>query len=216
LAFSLKGLILGATAAAQPGPFQAFLLSLIARGGWRRALPTAFAPLISDGPMLILVLFVLARLPPGFLSVLQAAGGLFLLWLAWGAWRSSRRGATGNGGEIVLVMGDAKTNVLKAALMNFLSPSPYLFWATVAGPILLAAWRESPLWGGAFLLSFYVALVGGMILFILVFAGAGRVEPRVNRALGIISAVALFAFGLYQLFSGLGGAGAALGRSLAN
>lgn len=208
----LQGLVLGATAAAQPGPFQAFLLSLITRGGWRSALPAAFAPLISDGPILILVVLILTRMPGWALSMLQIAGGAFLLYLAWGAWRSFRRGVDVVVDGTPVVVGDVRTNVLKAALMNFLSPSPYIFWATVAGPILVEAWRVRPAHGVAFLLGFYAALIGGLVLFIVVFAGAGRIDDRVNRALGALSAVGLFGFAVYQLVVGSSGIGAALIR----
>lgn len=205
-AYILQGLILGATAAAQPGPFQAFLLSLIARHGWRKALPAAFAPLLSDGPILLLVLLVLTRLPEWLLSAVQVAGGVFLLYLAWGAWWDFRRALRHGGApeeEAMEAQGSVAAHVGKAAVMNALSPSPYLFWATVAGPILIEAWRQSPLFGVAFLASFYVALIGGMMLFILVFAGAGKIDPRVNRALGGLSAALLLAFGLFQIGSGL-------------
>lgn len=203
LTFVLQGFLLGATAAAQPGPFQAFLLSLIARHGWRRTLPAAFAPLISDGPILVLVLLVLTRLPASLLAVIQLAGGLFLLCLAWGAWRAFRSGASADApaaDETAATRG----NVLKAALMNFLSPSPYIFWATVAGPILIEAWRETPAAGLAFLLSFYAALIGGLMLFIVIFGGASKLDARVNRSLAALSAVGLLAFGLYQLAVGIG------------
>lgn len=210
-AYLIQGFILGATAAAQPGPFQAFLLSLIARDGWRRTLPAAFAPLISDGPILVIVLLVLTRLPMGFLAGLQVVGGLFLLYLAWGAWRSIRQATRhANAPGAQAVEGPLAANVAKAATMNFLSPSPYIFWATVTGPILIEAWRLSSLFGLAFLLSFYVALIGGLALFILVFAGAGKVDSRVNAALGIISVIGLLAFGLYQLSTGIKGIGEAL------
>jgi threonine/homoserine/homoserine lactone efflux protein len=202
-AYILKGLILGATAAAQPGPFQAFLLSLIARDGWRRALPAAFAPLLSDGLILLIVFLALTRLPVWLLAVLQIAGGFFLLYLAWGAWRAFRREAAAEDATAPAIRGDVKTNVAKAALMNFLSPSPYIFWATVTGPILLEAWRQNPLFGAAFLLSFYVALIGGLMLFILIFASAGQIHPRANRALSALAAVGLSAFGLYQLINGV-------------
>jgi threonine/homoserine/homoserine lactone efflux protein len=213
-AFILQGLLLGAAAAAQPGPFQAFLLSLIARDGWRQALPAAFAPLLSDGPILLIVFLALARLPEWLLAGLQIAGGFFLLYLAWGAWRALQRDPATQD-DAPAAGGDVKTSVAKAALMNFLSPSPYIFWATVAGPILLEAWRQAPLFGAAFLMSFYVALIGGLILFVLVFAGAGNIHSRANRVLGALSAAGLLAFGFYQLFTGVSGV-AALGRSLTN
>ncbi|CUS05354.2 Lysine exporter protein (LYSE/YGGA) [Candidatus Promineifilum breve] len=205
LPYIIQGLILGATAAAQPGAFQAFLLSLLARDGWRRTLPAAFAPLLSDGPILVLVLLVLTRLPEGFLSGLRIGGGLFLLYLAWGAWRSLRQTATGSTTAQPAAPGSLRGTLTRAALMNFLSPGPYLFWATVAGPILLEAWRRSPAFGLGFLISFYVAIIGGLMVFILVFAGAGRIDPRVNRALGVVSVVGLLGFGLYQLVTGVGG-----------
>lgn len=204
MTYLLQGLLLGATAAVQPGAFQAFLLSLLAREGWRRTLPATLAPLISDGPILILVLIVLTQLPGRLLSGLQVVGGLFLLYLAWSAWRTFRRGTAIDDGEPAAIEGNVRTNILKAALMNFLNPAPYIFWATVAGPILLDAWRTNPMFGLAFLLSFYGALIGGGVLFVLIFAGAGKIEPRINRALGLVSAMALFAFGLYQLISGIG------------
>lgn len=210
LTFIIQGFVLGATAAAQPGPFQAFLLSLLARHGWRHTMPAALAPLLSDGPILVLVLLLLTRLPDGFLVGLRIAGGLFLLYLAWGAWRSLRRESIGPSPDTVPPPGSMRANLGKAALMNFLSPSPYIFWATVAGPILLAAWRRAPAFGLGFLISFYIALIGGLLLFILVFAGAGRIDPRVNRVLGALSFVGLLGFGLYQLSTGMAEMGSAL------
>lgn len=201
--YLLQGLFLGATAAAQPGPFQAFLLSLIARNGWRKTLPAAFAPLISDGPILVIVFLVLTRLPPVFLPVLQIAGGLFLFYLARGAWRTLRKQLQPDDPAFEVAPVSTRTSILKAAVMNLLSPSPYLFWATVAGPIFINAWRETPLSGLAFLLGFYTALIGGLMLFIAVFGGVGKIDPRINRGLGLVSVIALLGFGTYQLITGL-------------
>lgn len=206
--YLLQGLVLGATAAAQPGPFQAFLLSLIARDGWRRTIPAALAPLVSDGPILALVLLVLTRLPAGFIPALQIVGGLYLLYLAWGAWLSFRKGPIA--ASELAVDDSARGNILKAALMNFLSPSPYIFWATVAGPIFLEAWRQAPSQGLAFLFGFYAALVGGIALFIVAFGGASQISPRVNRGLGALSAMGLFGFATYQLITGISGVGTIL------
>ncbi len=194
-----QGLVLGAAAAAQPGPFQAFLLSIVLRDGWRRALPATFAPLISDGPIIILVLLVLTRLPPVFLSVLQIGGGVFLLYLGWSAYKGSQSTVAGK----PTAAPAATRTVGQAALMNFLSPNPYIFWATIAGPILIEGWRTSPALGLAFLAGFYVALIGGLMLLVFLFSAMGSVNPRVTRALALGSAVALVLFGLYQLGQGL-------------
>jgi threonine/homoserine/homoserine lactone efflux protein len=187
----------------QPGPFQAFLLSLVARYGWRRAMPAVLAPLISDPPIVTVVLLVLTRLPAQFLSVLRVGGGLFLLYLAWGAWQAWRAERQSDGALAEPPSGSTLRAILKASLMNALSPGPYLFWATISGPILIAGWRASPALGLSFLLGFYAALIGGMALFVLVAGLTGRIDPRLNRGLGLVSAVALLAFGLYQLTTGL-------------
>lgn len=204
LVYLTQGLLLGGTAAAQPGPFQALLLSLALSGGWRRAVPAAFAPLISDGPILLLVFLVLTQVPAWFVSVLQIGGGLFLIYLAYGAYRGLRDAVSIEPETLVAPTG----SVLKAALTNLLSPNPYIFWVTIGGPILLTAWREAPINGLAFLAGFYVALIGGLIAFALAFSAAGRIGPRVNRTLGWVSAVALLAFGLFQLARGVSGIGA--------
>jgi threonine/homoserine/homoserine lactone efflux protein len=202
LPYLLQGFVLGATAAVQPGPFQAFLLSLVARHGWRRAMPAVLAPLVSDPPIVAIVLLVLTRLPEQFLSGLRVAGGIFLLFLAWGAWRAYR--AESRSDRVAVEPPESPLRaILKASLMNALSPGPYLFWATISGPILIAGWRERPALGLSFLLGFYAALIGGMALFVLVAGLTGRIDPRLNRGLGLVSAVALLAFGLYQLTTGL-------------
>ena len=64
LAYLLQGLGYGFAAAVQPGPFQTYVMSQALERGWRRALPAALAPLISDGPIIALTLLVLTRLPP--------------------------------------------------------------------------------------------------------------------------------------------------------
>jgi len=201
LIYLSQGLVLGFSAAAQPGPFQAYLLSQTIQNGWRRTLSAAFAPLISDGPIILLVLLILTRTPDWFLNLMQLLGGLFLLYLAWGAFQTFRRAE-----ELVVVPATAVSqSVFKAALMNALSPNPYIFWGTIGGPILIAAWRQSPAWGVSYLVGFYGTLIGGFMAFIGLFAVAKSLDPRLSRILSAVSALALLLFGLYQLWSGARG-----------
>lgn len=197
--YLLLGFTLGLSAAAIPGPWQAFLVNEALRGGWRRALPGTLAPLVTDGPIVILVVFALSRLPEALLRGLQLAGGLFLLYLAYAALRAFLARRQG----LPEVQTAAGRTLAKAALTNLLSPGPYLFWGLVAGPILLRAWRGAALNGVGFLVAFYLALIGGMALLVLATSGARRLGPRVTHALTGVSALALLAFGLYQLGMGL-------------
>ena len=50
-------------------------------------MPAVLAPLLSDGPIIVLVLIVLSRVPPWWIQLLRFAGGFFILYLAAGALR---------------------------------------------------------------------------------------------------------------------------------
>ncbi len=197
--YLLQGATLGLSASATPGPFLAFLLSQTLRNGWRHTLPAALAPLISDGPIIALVMLVLTQTSDWSLSLLRVVGGLFILYLAWGAWRAFK--TSGITSEIPKEA--TQQNLLKAALMNALSPGPYLFWSVLAGPIVLEGWRQSPVLGLGFVLGFYATLIGGFAVFVIIFATASQLGPKVSRILSGVSAAALLVFGLYQLWTGL-------------
>lgn len=158
-----------------------------------------FAPLISDGPIIALCLLVLSQVPVWFQRFLYIAGGLFVLYLAYGAYRSWKNFNS----TITAAESGTQQNILKAALMNVLSPGPYIFWSLVTGPILLRGWRETPIHGVGFLAGFYITIVSGIAAIILVFGAARELGPKVNRALIGVSAIALFCFGLYQLWLGI-------------
>lgn len=198
LSYFLKGAILGASASITPGPFLAFLLSQTLQHGWKRTLPAAFAPLLSDGPIIILVMLVLTQTPTWFLNLIQLIGGFFLMYLAWGAWQAMQN-------PVSLEIGSTSTNqtILKGAFMNALSPGPYLFWSLLAGPIVLQGWREAPALGVAFMGGFYLMLIGGFMGFVILFGIARYLDPRVTKFLSGFSAVALFLFGIYQLWLSL-------------
>jgi len=197
--YLLQGFTLAVSAAIMPGPFQAFLLSQAVRVGWKRTLPAAFAPLMSDGPIIALVLLVLTYTPQWFLLGLRMAGGLFILYLGRGALMALKK----QDSTIKPALDAGRQSLIKAAILNFLNPNPYIFWSVVAGPIMLTGWRKAPGLAIGFISSFYITFIGTTAVLILVFASAGRLDPRVNRALNGLAAFALFVFGLYQIVSGV-------------
>jgi threonine/homoserine/homoserine lactone efflux protein len=195
------GITYAFTAVVQPGPFQAFLLSQTLSKGWRRTLPAAFGPLLSDLPVILFVLLLLTSLPPHFINFLQIAGGLFLLYLSyntfktWKDFDSSKPPASNSNNQ----------TLLSAVIVNLLNPNPYLGWSLVLGPLLLKAWHQNPSYGIVLLVSFYTTLTVGMIITILVFSAAHRFGSRLNRFLIGISVIALACFGLYTLYNGITG-----------
>lgn len=200
LPYLLQGLTLGFAASVQPGPFMAYLISQTLTHGFRRTWFAAFAPLLSDGPIIALALLVLIQLPGWLQRGLNLAGGAFILYLAWGAfqqWRSftSLAAAPAPTG--------AGQSVARAAVMNALSPFPYIYWSLVNGPILLSGWAKSPWYGISFLVAFYSVLIGGLMALMAVFGAARQFGDRASRFLLGISALALAVFGGIQLFRGI-------------
>jgi threonine/homoserine/homoserine lactone efflux protein len=197
--YLLQGLGFGFAAAAQPGPFQTYLISQSLLRGWRRTLIAAFAPLVSDAPIIALCVILLSRIPPWFERALNLASGGFILYLAFGAykaWRDFKRDDS---------PADSNTSqsLFQAALMNVISPGPYLFWSLITGPLLIQGWRESPASGISLLAGFYTAFILSLMAIILLFGLLGQRGARVQRALLGVSAIALFCFGLYRLWRGV-------------
>lgn len=199
--YIIQGIGYGFAAAVQPGPFQTYLISQTLSKGWKRTFPAVLAPLISDGPIIVLCLLVLSQVPAWLQRFLYIAGGSFILYLAYGAYRAWKNFDLNiSSTELATHQG-----VLKAALVNLLNPNPYLYWTLVTGPILLTGWRETPANGLGFIVGFFVSLIFSLSAIVVVFGTARRFGPKVNRTLLGISAVALFCFGLYQLWRGMMG-----------
>ncbi len=197
--YLLQGIGYGLAAASQPGPFQTYLISQTLTRGWKRTLPAALAPLVSDGPIILICVLVLSQVPAWMQRILYIAGGLFILYLAYGTYNSWKNFDS----RLPSVETGTQHSILKAALMNALSPGPYIFWTLVTGPILLKGWRETPVNGIGFLIGFYVTLISSLAALILIFGTAAKLGPKFNRMLLGISAIALTCFGLYQLWLGI-------------
>jgi threonine/homoserine/homoserine lactone efflux protein len=195
----LTAAAIGFSAGVTPGPLQAFFLSAAIKGGWKRALPAAFAPLVTDGLVIPLVLLVLTSLPPAFLQALQIGSALFILYLAWGAFKAFRHYQSI---EAASDEGGIKT-LLKSAVLNILAPGPWLFWGLFNGPNLLEAWAVSPWWGAGYLVSFYGVFILTNIVLIALFSAARRMGEKVQRVLLLVSAVVLAGFAAYQFLQGV-------------
>lgn len=193
-----KGLTLGFGAAATPGPFQAYLLAQALRNGAARTLCIALVPLVSDPLVIAVVLFALAQVPVGFLRGLQILGGAFVLWLGAGALRAAR-------GPPPAEAPAPPRGFARAALVNLTNPNAWIFWSLGGGPILAEAWHASPARALAFLAGFYLFLVGGNALLVLLAGQAGRMGARFTRALGLASGAVLAGFGLWQIGRGIAG-----------
>ena len=198
LPYILQGLTLGFAAGAQPGPFQTYLITQSLANGWRKTIIAAFAPLVSDGPIILITLLVLKQMPASLQRGLYIAGGIFILYLAWSSfkqWRAFDENAEEEA--------QSKQGLWKAAVMNLVSPGPYIFWSLVSGPIFLKGLRESTSNGVAFMAAFYGTMILLNAALIVVIGLASQIGERIQRGMLFLASIALSLFGIYQLYLGI-------------
>jgi threonine/homoserine/homoserine lactone efflux protein len=200
--FFLQGAALGLTAAATPGSLQTLLISETLLGGLKRGARVTLAPLITDAPIIVAVLFVLQRVPPIVVQILSLAGGVFVLYLAWGLFKQWRAGVAIET-EVTATQPIGWKGLWRASIVNWLNPNPYLFWTLVGGPTLIAALNQAVWYGVAFLVGMYSVFIGGMLAIAVVFHQARRLGPRIVRGLLLISIGILVIFGSLLIQRGL-------------
>jgi threonine/homoserine/homoserine lactone efflux protein len=199
----LESILLGCgfafVAAVQPGPLQAFLLSSVAQKGWKRTLPASMSPLLSDGPIALLVLFLLNRISKEMYGILQAAGGFLLLYFAWAGYQQWKQFETTE-------LNTHKTmprTFLQAAMVNILNPNPYLGWSLVLGPAILTAWHQHPLNAVVLIIAFYSTMLIVLACIIFLFGATRLLSLKGRRVLILVSAVLLAGMGVYQLVASI-------------
>ena len=197
--YLIFGITYAFAAAIQPGPFQTFIISQTLKNGWKRTLPAAFAPILSDGPIIILVLLILNNIPPAFIKFLQIGGGLFLLYLSYGSFNSFLNFDNLKKPE------ENKTNstLLKAVLVNILNPAPYIGWSLIMGPMFIKGYRESAMNGIVLIAAFYFTIIICQAGIILLFGLAKNLGPKVTRITLGIASIGLAGFGVYLLWQGV-------------
>jgi threonine/homoserine/homoserine lactone efflux protein len=195
----ISGITYGFAAAVSPGPLSMFLMSHAIRKGWRKTLPAAFSPLITDGPAALLIVTILSQVPARLIMYLRIFGGALILYLAYEAWKSWRDFHSEEAAPVETGM----NSFLKAAFINWLNPNLYIGWSLILGPMVLSGWHKSPASGVAVVVGFYVTIVVVMIGMIFLFSAAKAFGPKVRRTLIGLSSVALAFLGIYQLWMGI-------------
>ena len=158
LTFLTTGTILGLSAGIAPGPILALVISETLNHDKWAGIKVALAPIITDLPIIILTLFILSKLS-GFntiLGIISLVGGCFILYLGFES--------MGTKGMSIQLENSKPRSLQKGIVVNLLSPHPYLFWISVGGPLTVKALQQSIVSAAAFIISFYVLLVGSKIV----------------------------------------------------
>jgi threonine/homoserine/homoserine lactone efflux protein len=195
----VTGMVLGLAAGFAPGPLLALILAQAIRYGTREGLKVAAAPLLTDVPIVAAATVLVAAAAGaagGLLGAISLGGALFVGYLGIESMRTT--------GVQAGRPDDAPRSWLRGALVNALSPHPYLFWITVGAPTLIRAWGLGPLAAAAFLGGFYACLVGAKML-IAVIAGrsGGRLRGGAYRAVMAVLGGLLLVFAVRLAIEGL-------------
>jgi threonine/homoserine/homoserine lactone efflux protein len=199
LEYLATGVVLGLAAGFAPGPLLALILAQSIRFGTREGLKVAAAPLITDVPIVILataLVVAAAEAAGGLLGAISLAGAAFVAYLGIESIRAT--------GVQAGRPDEAPRSWARGALVNALSPHPYIFWITVGAPILIRAWADGPLAAAAFLVGFYACLVGAkMLLAVIAGRSGGRLRGRGYRTVMVVLGALLLLFAVRLAGEGL-------------
>jgi threonine/homoserine/homoserine lactone efflux protein len=157
LGFLFSGIIFGLAAGISPGPLLALVFSETIKYGKKEGFKIAFAPLITDLPIVLFVLLILSRLTKYDLvvGIITLFGAAYLIYLGVENLRVKI-----NKFEVKL---EKKGALKRGIIANFLSPHPYLFWLFIGGPMILKSLNMHVFATILFILGFYSLLVGSKI-----------------------------------------------------
>jgi threonine/homoserine/homoserine lactone efflux protein len=194
----IAGITLGLYSGLSPGPLLILLISQTLKHGHIEGIKVAFSPLITDLPIIVVSLLFLSFVAgySSILGIISILGGIYLLYMAYESFKT--RGLTKD------IEAEEPKSLKKGVTVNFLNPSPYLFWITVGGPIIITAYTGNIFSPLTFIVGFYALLVGSKI--VLAFATGksrefitGRPYLYIMRILGIL----LVIFALYFFNQGV-------------
>jgi threonine/homoserine/homoserine lactone efflux protein len=153
----IAGSLLGIYAGLSPGPMLLLVVSQTIKHDFKEGLKVAFAPLISDIPIIIISLIIISFLEgyKSILGIIFIFGGLYLVYLAYESFKFKPL-------DVDMELDNPKS-LRKGVTLNLLNPSPYIFWITIGSPIIILAYMLNPIAPLEFIISFYIFLVGTKI-----------------------------------------------------
>jgi len=162
LSFLLTGILFGLVAGISPGPLLTLVISETLRHNRKEGILVAIAPLLTDLPIVLVSVLILAKLSNSnlILGTISLSGALFIGYLAY-------ESISVKGIELNLQKINPQS-FRKGVIANFLNPHPYLFWIAVGAPMVLKAYKVNTLSACLFILGFYLLLVGSKIIVALV------------------------------------------------
>ncbi|MCP4186340.1 MAG: LysE family transporter [Gammaproteobacteria bacterium] len=185
--------ILGLSSGFAPGPLLTLVIAETLQHGRAAGFKVSIAPLITDTPIVIVVVLLLSQIShvDPLIGGIAILGGGFVFYLGV---ISIRIRPVTLSTEMV-----KERSLLKGIVTNFFNPAPYIFWIGVGAPMLIKAYDESPVFAVAFIVTFYGLMVASKLFLSVVTAKSrnflsGDIYLNIMRLLGV--AMCLLALGL--------------------
>jgi threonine/homoserine/homoserine lactone efflux protein len=194
--FLIAAAVFGLSGGLSPGPLLTLVVAETLARGRSAGLAVAASPLITDGPIIAVTVLLFGRIEnsESALGILSVAGGLLLG--SYGV--AGFAGAPEDADEVATDRG-VWNSLGKGVSVNLLNPSPYLFWLTIGTPMLLRARHSSLAAAIAFLVVFYLGLVGSKAVLAVLVARSrsvlrGRAYILIKRTLAAVLLIYAFLF----------------------
>ena len=165
--YLVPGLALGLSAGISPGPLLTLVMTQTLKHGVGEGIKVAMAPLLTDLPIIVVVLLILNSLThiEPVLGAISLFGAAYLIYLGYESLIFK--------GDMPADQADAPQSIRKGVVANFLNPSPYMFWFSIGGPLMLKAFNINLLAAVLFIVPLYSLLVGAKCVVAIV-AGRSR------------------------------------------
>ncbi len=149
--YLLIGIALGISAGFSPGPLTALIISETLLYGFRSGLKICFAPIFTDIIIVPITILLLSHINSHLIiGIISLVGAVYVTTLGIKNIKFN--------GQIKLNLQRTRS-LQKGIITNFLSPSPYLFWTTIGGPIFLKGNNETHCGGYIFVAIFYLVMI---------------------------------------------------------
>ena len=198
LTYISMGALFGLTAGLSPGPLLTLVISSTLQHNKAEGIKIAFAPLITDIPVILVTFFIFSRFSQftSVLGLVSFLGGLYVAWLGYQTLKIK-----GLAIETQIVNPES---FKKGILTNLLNPNPYLFWLTVGIPIAFKAYEISLLTAILYFLSFYTLIIGSVIgIALLVERSKTFLKNRIYTWTMRLLGVALLVFAVLFFYDGV-------------
>ncbi len=193
----LLGAGMGIVGGLVPSPLHLIALAQVALGRWPRAIAILILPpLAIDGALLAATLFFYQWIPRGIAHDVAYVGGVTLLSFASYALLSTRGKSHEESAESAAL---TYASVTAASLAELTAPGTWIYWMTVAGPILAEGgaygyWHVIPFFAGG-LLGYY----GAAVLSVWLLAWGASLHSHFRRYLFLTANILLLILGISYL-----------------